>query len=152
MHPDDPPLSPIRGLARIMRSVENYQRLARLGAQRGQRDHLVPGQLYLDDGRPPAVIRQFGKQKKIFFVHFRDVRGTPEKYEETFHDDGKTNMAACMRACRDIGRRRVPARSRPHDGRRQQRPARLFHHRPPFALGYIRGLIQSVLRSMSHCD
>ena len=27
MHPDDPPLSPIRGLGRIMRSVENYQRL-----------------------------------------------------------------------------------------------------------------------------
>jgi mannonate dehydratase len=27
MHPDDPPLSPIRGVSRIMRSVENYQRL-----------------------------------------------------------------------------------------------------------------------------
>jgi mannonate dehydratase len=27
MHPDDPPLSPIRGLGRIMRSIENYQRL-----------------------------------------------------------------------------------------------------------------------------
>src|SRR5262245_12086929 len=27
MHPDDPPLSPIRGVSRIMRSVENFQRL-----------------------------------------------------------------------------------------------------------------------------
>ena len=27
MHPDDPPLSPIRGMGRIMRSIENYQRL-----------------------------------------------------------------------------------------------------------------------------
>ena len=27
LHPDDPPLSPIRGVGRIMRSVENYQRL-----------------------------------------------------------------------------------------------------------------------------
>ena len=27
MHPDDPPLSPLRGMGRIMRSVENYQRL-----------------------------------------------------------------------------------------------------------------------------
>jgi mannonate dehydratase len=27
MHPDDPPLSPIHGLGRIMRSIENYQRL-----------------------------------------------------------------------------------------------------------------------------
>ena len=29
--------------------------------------------------------------------------GTPSKFEETFHDAGKTNMAACMRAYRDIG-------------------------------------------------
>ena len=27
LHPDDPPLSPIRGVGRIVRSVENYQRL-----------------------------------------------------------------------------------------------------------------------------
>ena len=27
MHPDDPPLSPIAGVGRIMRSVANYQRL-----------------------------------------------------------------------------------------------------------------------------
>jgi|GEM_PF-2502122 len=30
MHPDDPPLSPIRGVGRIMRSVENFQRLVDL--------------------------------------------------------------------------------------------------------------------------
>ena len=27
MHPDDPPLTPIRGVARIMTSIENYQRM-----------------------------------------------------------------------------------------------------------------------------
>ena len=27
MHPDDPPLSPIQGVARIMSSVDNYQKL-----------------------------------------------------------------------------------------------------------------------------
>ena len=51
----------------------------------------------------PAAIRQFGEQGKIFFVHFRDVRGTPEKFVETFHDEGQTDMLACMRAYRDIG-------------------------------------------------
>ena len=33
----------------------------------------------------------------------RDVAGVPEKFEETFHDAGKTDMVACMRAYRDIG-------------------------------------------------
>ena len=42
----------------------------------------------------PSAIRQFGKQQKIFFVHFRDVRGTPVKFEETFHDEGQTAMHA----------------------------------------------------------
>ena len=36
----------------------------------------------------PAVIRQFAD--KIFFVHMRDVVGTPEKFQETFHDAGQT--------------------------------------------------------------
>ena len=47
------------------------------------------------------MIRQFAK--KIFFVHFRDVRGAPERFEETWHDAGQTDMLACMKAYRDIG-------------------------------------------------
>ena len=37
----------------------------------------------------PTVIRQFGNQKKYFFVHLRDVIGQPEKFQETFHSAGK---------------------------------------------------------------
>ena len=50
----------------------------------------------------PGVIRHFGE--RIHFVHFRDVRGRPgEKFVETFHDEGQTDMRACMEAYRDIG-------------------------------------------------
>ena len=49
----------------------------------------------------PREIRRFGD--KISFVHFRDVSGVPDKFEETWHDAGKTDMLACMRAYRDIG-------------------------------------------------
>jgi mannonate dehydratase len=49
------------------------------------------------------VIRHFGEQEKIFFVHMRDVKGTPDDFVETFHDEGKTNMVACMQAYKDIG-------------------------------------------------
>ena len=51
----------------------------------------------------PGVIRHFGEQKKIHFLHIRDVVGHPEKFEETFHDDGKTDLVACLRAYRDVG-------------------------------------------------
>ncbi|MBC7256598.1 MAG: mannonate dehydratase, partial [Chloroflexi bacterium] len=103
MHPDDPPLSPIRGLGRIMRSIENFQRLLDLYPSPMNGIALCQGNFTLMTDDLPGVIRHFGKQGKIFFVHFRDVRGTPEKFVETFHDDGQTDMLECMRAYRDIG-------------------------------------------------
>jgi mannonate dehydratase len=50
-----------------------------------------------------VAIRRFGGPGKLFFVHLRDVRGVPDKFVETFHDDGQTDMAACIRAHRDVG-------------------------------------------------
>lgn len=103
MHPDDPPLSPIRGVGRIMRSIENYQRLLDFAPSPMNGITLCQGNFTLMTDNLPQVIRHFGGQKKIFFVHFRDVRGTPEHFEETWHDDGKTDMLACMHAYRETG-------------------------------------------------
>lgn len=101
MHPDDPPLSPIRGISRIMRSVDNYQRLLDMAPSPVNGITLCQGNFALMTEDLPGVIRHFGAQGKIFFVHMRDVRGTPEKFVETFHDDGPTDMLACMKAYRD---------------------------------------------------
>lgn len=103
MHPDDPPLSPIRGMGRIMRSVENFQKLLDLVPSPVNGITLCQGNFALMTDDLPSVIRHFGKQEKIFFAHLRDVRGTPENFVETFHDDGQTDMLACMRAYREIG-------------------------------------------------
>jgi mannonate dehydratase len=102
MHPDDPPISPIRGVGRIMRSIDNYQHLLDLAPSPMNTIALCQGNFTLMTGDLPAAIRHFGRQKKISFIHFRDVRGTPEHFEETWHDDGKTDMLACMRAYKEI--------------------------------------------------
>jgi mannonate dehydratase len=143
MHPDDPPLSPIRGLGRIMRSVENFQRLIDLVPSDANGITLCQGNFTLMTDDLPSVIRHFGK--KIFFVHLRDVRGTPEKFEETFHDDGQTNMLECLKAYRDIGFDGV---ARPdhvptmegdnNDNAGYSAIGRLF------AIGYLKGLRQAV--------
>src|SRR6266568_5113209 len=120
MHPDDPPLSPIRGVARIMRSVENYQRLV---------DML------------PSPVNGIALCQGNFTLMTNDVPGTPEKFEETFHDEGKTNMLECMRAYRDIGFEGVlrPDHVPTMEGDSNDNPcysstARLH------AIGYIQGL------------
>jgi mannonate dehydratase len=103
MHPDDPPLSPIRGIGRIMRSVDAFQRLLELVPSEANGITLCQGNFTLMTDDVPGAIRQFGGQGKIHFVHFRDVRGTPSSFVETFHDEGQTDMLACMRAYRDVG-------------------------------------------------
>lgn len=145
MHPDDPPLSPIRGVGRIMRSVENYQRLLDLAPSPMNGITLCQGNFTLMTDDLPGVIRHFGKQGKIFFVHFRDVRGTPERFEETWHDDGKTDMLACLRAYRDIGFEGVlrPDHVPTVEGDSNEHAGYSSFGRL-YAIGYIRGLRQAV--------
>lgn len=143
MHPDDPPLSPIRGVARIMRSVENFRRLIEMRPSPMNGVTLCQGNFTLMTDQLPDVIRSFAD--KIFFVHFRDVKGTPERFEETWHDAGKTDMLACMRAYREIGfdgvlrPDHVPTvEGDTNDNAGYSSFGRLY------ALGYIRGLRQAV--------
>jgi mannonate dehydratase len=145
MHPDDPPLSPIRGLGRIMRSVENYQRLVDLIPSEVNGICLCQGNFTMMTDDLPSVIRHFGKQKKIFFVHFRDVVGTPEKFAESFHDNGKTDMLACMQAYRDIDFNGVlrPDHVPTMEGDSNENAGYSSIGRL-FAIGYIKGLRQAV--------
>ena len=148
MHPDDPPLSPIRGVGRIMRSVDNYQRLLDLVPSDSNGITLCQGNFTLMTDDLPSVIRHFGSQKKIFFVHLRDVRGTAEKFVETWHDEGQTDLVACMEAYKQVG---YEGPLRPDhvptvDGDSNDNPGYSAYGRL-FALGYIRALCDAVWHS-----
>jgi mannonate dehydratase len=103
MHPDDPPLSPIRGIDRIITTLEAFERLLELVPSDMNGITFCQGNFTLMTNDVPEAIRHFGAAKKIFFVHLRDVRGVPSSFMETFHDDGQTPMSECMRAYRDVG-------------------------------------------------
>lgn len=103
LHPDDPPVSPVRGLGRIMITTEALQRAVDLVPSPWNGLTLCQGTTALMTDDLPSAIRHFGGQQKIFYVHFRDVSGTPMHFSETFHDDGQTNMLACMEAYREVG-------------------------------------------------
>jgi mannonate dehydratase len=103
LHPDDPPLSPVRGIGRIIRSPEAYDRVFELQPSPANGMTMCQGNVALMTDDLPAVIRRFGAAGRIHFVHFRDVRGTPERFVETFVDEGPTDMAACIRAYLEAG-------------------------------------------------
>lgn len=145
MHPDDPPRAQHRNIPRIMRSPEAYRRLMRMHPSFNNGVTLCQGNWTLMGHDLPSLIREFGADDHIVFVHFRDVRGTVDDFQETFHDEGRTDLPECMRAYAEVGFSgpmrpdHVPTMS----GESNDRPAygtlgRLF------ALGYIRGLEQCV--------
>jgi mannonate dehydratase len=98
LHPDDPPVSKLREISRIMISVEAFERAMAMIDSPANAICLCQGNFTLFSDDLPAVIRRFGGEGRIAFGHFRDVRGTPDSFVETFHDEGMTDMAACMDA------------------------------------------------------
>jgi len=50
-----------------------------------------------------ALAREWCEQKKIFFVHCRDVEGTREHFREMFHDDAPVDLARMLRVYHENG-------------------------------------------------
>jgi mannonate dehydratase len=141
MHPDDPPLEDLLGKARIMNSVEDFERLVQLVPSPANAICFCQGTFAAMGVDIPATIRRLGRH--IRYVHFRDVRGTRQQFVETFHDDGPTDMVAAMQAYQDVG---FQGPLRPDhvpqlDGEEQGEPGYTMLGRL-FAYGYIRGLSQ----------
>lgn len=49
------------------------------------------------------VIRYFGSRKKIFNVHFRNIKGKRLDFQETFPDDGSVNMLQAIKTYYEVG-------------------------------------------------
>jgi mannonate dehydratase len=140
MHPDDPPLAEFLGRARIMHTVESFERLVQLVPSPRNAICFCQGTFAEMGVDVPAAIRRLGPH--IQYVHFRDVRGTPERFVETFHDNGQTDMAEAMRAYREVGfdgpmrPDHVPQLISEEDG-----PPGYTMLGRLFAFGYMRGLM-----------
>jgi mannonate dehydratase len=147
LHPDDPPVPAIRGISRIMTSAEAFKKLIDLVPSPNNGLTLCQGTFATMGEDIPSVIKYFGKRKKIFFVHFRDVRGDKWKFEETFHDEGKTDMYKAMKTYFEVGFKgpmrpdhvpTVAGDNNDHPGYSELGTL--------YAIGYIKGLIEAAAK------
>lgn len=142
MHPDDPPLPTLLGKPRIMYNVAAFEELIRRFDSPRNKICFCQGSFATMGVDIPSTIGKLGKH--IAYVHFRDVKGTPECFAETFHDNGPTDMAAAMRALVEVGfdgpmrPDHVPQMVGEEDGE----PGYTMLGRL-FAYGYIRGLMHA---------
>lgn len=142
LHPDDPPVSPVRGIARILRSPEAFDRVLSMSDSPRHQVTFCQGTFATMGADIPETIRRFAA--RTAFVHFRDIRGTPERFVETFHDEGRTDMVAAMRTwveCGYTGPVRCDHVPTMH-GETDDRPGYETLGRL-YAVGYIRGLLDS---------
>ena len=145
MHPDDPPIPLVKGTPRIMYSIDNFQQLLDLHPSEMSGIALCQGNFTLMTDDLPGAIRKFGKQQKIFFVHFRDVQGQATDFVETFHDDGKTDMVACMQAYKEVGYNGICRPDHvPTMGEDSNQNFGYSEIGRLFAIGYLKGLRQAV--------
>ena len=141
MHPDDPPLTPLRGVERIMVDPDAFERLVQIAPSRANGICFCQGNFAAMGVDVPETIRRLGEH--IRFVHVRDVRGTPDHFVETFHDEGPTDMYAAIQAYRDAGfdgvmrPDHVPVLAGESGEAGYTMMGRLF------AVGYMRGLIEA---------
>ena len=103
LHPDDPPISPLHGIARILTSADAIRKALSFSDSPSHGLTFCQGTYTTMGEDVHSLIHEFGKRKKIFFVHIRDVVGTAHNFRETFHDNGPTNMFLMMKAYKETG-------------------------------------------------
>ncbi len=146
-HPHDPPMPAekgFRGVHRVLGSVEGLKRFIEIVPSAYHGLNFCQGtvaEMLTDPGREIFdVIRYFGQRKKIFNVHFRNIRGGFLNFQETFPDDGDVDMIRAIRVYKEVGYDgmimpdhvpRIPG----DEGQRQAFA---------YAFGYIQALIQMV--------
>jgi mannonate dehydratase len=145
LHPDDPPLSPLRGIGRILTSAEAFRRVLRIVPSPVNGITFCQANFKAMGEDLEALIREFGGQAKIFFAHFRDIEGTAEHFRETFHDNGPTDMPRILKAYHEVG---FDGPIRPDHaptlvGEDNDSPGYAMNGKI-FAIGYMKGIADSL--------
>ena len=105
LHPDDPPVAELGGVARLFRSFENFERAMEvhdspmhgLDFCHGCWSEMRGGAGVLE------AIRFFGERGRIFYVHMRDVQGTADDFTECWLGEGNCNILETMRTLKEVG-------------------------------------------------
>jgi mannonate dehydratase len=103
LHPDDPPIPALRGVGRIFGTPEAFERAYSLVPSPSNGVTFCRANFKLMGADLPGCIRRYAGQKRLFFVHLRDVRGSADRFEEVFHDEAAAALIETLKICQDAG-------------------------------------------------
>jgi mannonate dehydratase len=106
LHPDDPPVPMLGGVARLFWNKEGFVRAMEIADSDAWGLDLCLGCCSEMTGGAAAVtemIEHFAPLGKILYVHFRDVQGTVPQFQECFLGEGNYHPAKVMRLLKKHG-------------------------------------------------
>ena len=107
LHPDDPPLAKMNGVAKLFTHYDGYHRAEQISGGSPNWGLTFCVGTWAEGGTKMGkdvfeMIRDFGGRGKIFEVHFRNVSGPLPHFVEAFPDDGYMDMYQVMKALRAV--------------------------------------------------
>ena len=145
-HPHDPGVPPegYQGITRVLGTVDGLKRFVSIRESEYHGLNFCQGtvsEMLQDPGTEIFdVIRYFGKRKKIFNVHFRNIRGKRDDFVETYPDEGDVDLWKAIHVYQEVG---YPYLLMPdHVPQAAGDPGGLQSF--AYCYGYIRALIQAL--------
>jgi len=144
-HPHDTPTPPgFQNVDEVLGTVEGMKKFVSICESEYHGFNFCQGtvaEMLKDPGREIYdVIRYFGERRKIFLVHFRNIRGGRDHFQEVYPDEGDVDMLRAMRVYKEVGYPYVIVPD--HVPRSEEDPESRQGY--AFCYGYIRALIQAV--------
>jgi mannonate dehydratase len=146
LHPDDPPLAELYGVAGIFGTLDGFRRAVEEIAPSPNHGLDFCCGTWSESGvdKMLAAMRHFGARGKIFYVHFRNVKGALPAFVESFIDEGEFDDAAVIALLHELGFDGFLIDDHvPH----MVGDSGWAHRGRAYSTGYIRGLVKAITRA-----
>ena len=97
LHPDDPPLSPFRGVGRILKNAAAFDKIYNRFPSAFNGIAFCQATFKTMEEDIKEVSKKWIAEDRIFFIHFRDIEGDKYHFRETFIDNGPTPIAEMLK-------------------------------------------------------
>jgi mannonate dehydratase len=140
-HPDDPPLPYLRNNPRLFYNTAEYEKLLTKYPSKANGFEFCMGTVQeMQDSDVYQMLDKYSENDRIGYIHFRNVVGKVPLYREAFVDEGDIDMVKALKILKNNHYEGVLI----PDHTPEMSCDAPWHAGMAFALGYMKGAIQSL--------